>query len=124
MQLKQIYFSHEPSVQIVIQQRYICGGGANTVSWFINPRPGYVEQKVLLDLLPCGVDSDTQDGGKICSFVSLRQSKQKSNKSHISSTKTNRAESEGVLHFLARVRKRFSRTIEILLDNICTHEFY
>ena len=68
--------------------------GANTVSWFINPRPGYVEQKVLLDLVPCGVDSDVRNGGKICSFVSLRQSKQKPNKSHISSTKTNRAASE------------------------------
>jgi hypothetical protein len=102
----------------------VCGGGANIVSWFINPRHGYVEQKVLLDLVPCGVDRDVQDGGNICSFVSLRQGKQKPNKSHISSTKINRAESECVLQFLARVRKRFSRTLEILLDNICTHEFY
>lgn len=83
-----------------------------------------MEQKVLLHLLPCGVDSGTQDGGKICSFVSLRHSKQKSNKSHISSTKTNRAEREGVLHFLARDRKRFSGTVEIFLDNIFTREFY
>ena len=83
-----------------------------------------MEQKVFLDLVPCGVDSDAQDGGKICSFVSLRKSKQKPNKSHISFTKTNRAESECVLQFLARVRKRFNRTLEILLDSICTHEFY
>jgi hypothetical protein len=66
------------------------------------------------------VDSDVQDGGKICSFVSLRQSKQKPNKSHISSIKTNRAERLCVVHFLTRFRKRFNRTIEILQDNIYT----